>query len=180
MGFNTGMIGYALLGQGVILVCHILFFFPHLKRFFGPLGIFRICGYLCPFVCLFTPGLGDIQPFVSPFVLWAAIYLYMLVKAFAFSSGFTSVSLLVNNSAPKRVIGSINGMSQTCASLASAVAPAFAGNLFSLSLQMGRPWPFDHHLVFYVVGAVSAVMLFMSFLLPESLQQRYDESQEEP
>ena len=35
-----------------------------------------------------------------------------------------------------QVIGTVNGVAQTCASLASAMAPAFAGNVFSYSLQV--------------------------------------------
>jgi len=33
-------------------------------------------------------------------------------QVFAFSTGFTSVMMLVNNSAPRRIIGTINGVGQ--------------------------------------------------------------------
>jgi hypothetical protein len=48
-----------------------------------------------------------------------------------------------------QVIGTVNGVAQTCASLASAMAPAFAGNVFSYSLQVSPnpspPFSLHHH-----------------------------------
>lgn len=44
MGFSTGQIGYALLGQGIILILHVRFIFPLLKARFGPLELFKLVG----------------------------------------------------------------------------------------------------------------------------------------
>lgn len=133
---------------------------------------------MTPVACFLAPSLGDVQDLVSPTMLWVLLQCWMFIKACGFSSGFTSVTILINNSAPKKVIGTINGVSQTMASLSSALAPAFAGNVFSFSLQEKRPWPFDFHLIFYVVAMVCVVMCWMSYRLPASINHRYDERSE--
>ena len=82
-------------------------------------------------------GRVQVQEIVeSEVLLWTIVQLYFVILVFGFSVGFTSVTILVNNSAPPRVIGTVNGCSQSAAALTSAIAPAVAGTLFSWSLTV--------------------------------------------
>jgi hypothetical protein len=98
MAFSSNDIGLALVGQGVLLVLHVLFIFPMWKERLGTLQLFWLAALSCPIVTCVTPFLADIQRLVSPSAHWAVIQGYLALKVMAFSTGFTSVTLLINNS----------------------------------------------------------------------------------
>lgn len=79
---------------------------------------------------------SQVQSVTPSWVLYVLMQVYFVLLVFGFSIGFTAVTILVNNSAPPRVIGTVNGFSQSAAALTSAVAPAVAGTLFSWSLTV--------------------------------------------
>jgi len=112
MAFRTEGVGMAMLGQGVMLVAHVIFFFPMMQRRYGTLQLFAISAIASPFMFLSFPLLPYFQDSVPTWVLWVLVQLCLAVKVFAFSTGFTSVMMLVNNSAPRRIIGTINGVGQ--------------------------------------------------------------------
>jgi len=98
MGFSSNEIGLALFGQGILLVVCVLFLFPYMKERLGTLQLFWLATLCIPVVCLVTPLLGDVIAYVSEPVLWVLVEAYMALKVLAFSTGFTAVSLLINNS----------------------------------------------------------------------------------
>ena len=73
--------------------------------------LFWLSAVTVPFVCWVIPFVADLQPHVPPWFFYLAVEASMGLKCFSFATGFTAVTLLINNSAPARVIGTINGTS---------------------------------------------------------------------
>ena len=175
MGLDSNSIGLALFGQGILLVSHVLFIFPYLKDRLGTLQLFWLSALTVPFVCWILPFVADLQPHVPPWLFFAAVEASMGLKCFSFATGFTAVTLLINNSAPARVIGTINGCSQTAAAAASMIAPSLAGSLFSWSLQNDMDFPFDFHFTFFLEGIFGFGLVLCALFAPPSLSKRYVE-----
>ncbi|CAM9296394.1 unnamed protein product, partial [Hapterophycus canaliculatus] len=58
-----------------------------------------------------------------------------------------------NNAVDPSRRATLNGLSMTVGSLAKAVGPAFLSAIFAWSIDgEWRPFPFDYHLVFYVLA----------------------------
>lgn len=47
------------------------------------------------------------------------------------------------------------------------VGPTFGGTLWSLSLREGNKFPFDRHLVYYLIGMVGIISFIQSFAIPK-------------
>jgi hypothetical protein len=179
LAFQTEGIGLALLGQGVMLVFHVMFFFPLMQRRFGTLQLFRIASISTPVMFLLFPLLPYAQRVVPETGLYVLVQLCLIAKVFAFSTGFTSVMILVNNSAPMRLIGTINGVAQSAAAFTSACAPALAGSAFGWSLEDGREFPFDYHFAFIMFSALSLSLLTLSCFLDKKAGERYSAEADE-
>lgn len=175
MGMDTKTIGLALLGRGVTLVLMVMFVFPHLKKIYGSLSLAKLAAVIIPVGVAFFPFLKEVQSVTPSWVLYVLMQVYFVLLVFGFSIGFTAVTILVNNSAPPRVIGTVNGFSQSAAALTSAVAPAVAGTLFSWSLTNGLSFPFDSHFVFFFTGLCSSFVGLILYFLPKSIDSRATE-----
>ncbi|CAM9718217.1 unnamed protein product, partial [Laminaria digitata] len=66
------------------------------------------------------------------------------------------MSLAINNAVDPSQRGTINGLSMTLGSLATAAGPIVCSTVFAWSIDRRRPFPFDYHFVFYLfaVGMV--------------------------
>ena len=177
MGFTSNEIGLALFGQGILLITHVLVIFPMMKERLGTLELFRLSALTVPLVCGMTPWLVDLQVHLPSWILWCVVEMYMAFKVFSLATGFTSVTILLNNSAPPHAIGTVNGCSQTGAAFSSMIAPALAGSLFSWSLQNDLKFPFDFHFTFFFFGLMSLGLLICSRIAPRSLGSRYVEEE---
>lgn len=62
----------------------------------------------------------------------------------ACNTGFSTVFVLLANSAPKRLRGTVNGLAQTCVAATRITGPALFSNLFA--------WSMDHRCVDVPVG----------------------------
>lgn len=84
----------------------------------------------------------------------------------------TSVFVMINNSCRRRDRGAGNGIGQTCASLGRCFGPALAGSVYAWSQRAQQPWPFDYHFVFYMLGAFSTCVIFLSRKLPTKINHK--------
>ena len=133
-GFSTKKIGFMLAVQGVYSMMAQLILFPYASRRFGNLKTFRFVLMTWPLLYLLVPYLvllpGPLQIPGVYFCLISKITLHVLA--------FPSNAILLTNSAPSlRVLGVINGVSASTASLARACGPTFTGILHSWGLGIG-------------------------------------------
>jgi len=96
------------------------------------------------------------------------------------NTGFSTVFVLLANSAPKRLRGTVNGLAQTCVAGTRITGPALFSNLFAWSLDHRSGWPMDHHLVFHILGVIAACNCLYSLTLPLSINRPLPETLSSP
>ena len=138
----------------------------------------KLLGFRRLFQCtaLFFATLVFCTPFSSLVsgVAWARfpvlIFIWLSFTT-ACNTGFSTVFVLLANSAPKQLRGTVNGMAQTCVAATRILGPALFSNLFAWSMDHASGWPMDYHLVFHLLGLIALGNCLFAFTLPESIQR---------
>jgi hypothetical protein len=157
LGFSGQDIGHVLGFVGVFNLISLLIMYPLVSRFVSPL-------FLCRMPIVFLIFFYSSAPLISTF-LASSVTLRFLVKPlliifFGFkalieSTSFTSMMILVNNSAKPGQLGLVNGLAQTSAATMRFIAPLVGGTLWAWSLQNGLGFPFNNYLIFFVLCVVN-------------------------
>lgn len=127
-------IGIILSAQGIYSLLVNMLVVPWAIQRFGPLRLFRFLAvsycllyFLTPYVVLLPQSLQT-----------AGIYVLLVWKCTFSSMSFPSNAILTVNYAPsKLVMGSINGVAASTASLSRAFGPIVSGMLYSVGLRTG-------------------------------------------
>ncbi|CAG8642337.1 8762_t:CDS:2, partial [Ambispora gerdemannii] len=86
------------------------------------------------------------------------------------SSSFIELVLsMITNTVSREVLGTVNGIGQTIASLSRAIGPALGGTLWAWSLNNNLGFPFDHHFIFVVIANTDQA--FYASLRPKPTDQ---------
>lgn len=136
----TKSIGFILSIQGFIQMFMTIFVFPMVNRRLGSLKTFRIVILAYPFLYLLVPYLT----LVPVSLRMPCIYLILIWKVTAQALSYPSSAIMLANSTPsKRVLGTLNGVAASAASLCRAFGPTVSGLLQSFGLSIGYlgvPW----------------------------------------
>jgi len=135
-GFSlpTTTIGLVFSFQGVYNVVVQLLLFPFINRRIGSMRMFRYVTIAHPLIYLITPYLV-----LLPSDLRLPGLAVVMIARVTFSSfAYTSLNILLANAAPSLlVLGTINGVAASTASLGRAVGPTLAGIVESAGLEIG-------------------------------------------
>lgn len=139
-GLSTKQVGLILSMQGLYSMTAQFFLFPFVVRRLGPLGTFRLIAFSFPFLYLVTPYLV-----LLPDVLrMPGVYALLVVKITMAVLAYPANAILLTNSAPSNlVLGTINGVAASTASLSRAFGPTVSGILYTTGLKIGYsglPW----------------------------------------
>lgn len=127
-------IGFIMSMQGVYSMIAQIFLFPFLARRFGTLRTFRFVVMLWPILYLVVPYLV----FIPERFQMAAVYFCLFWRVTAQVLAFPSHAILLANSAPSMlVLGVINGVAASTASLSRAFGPTVSGFIHSWGLKLG-------------------------------------------
>ncbi|CAG8438734.1 8723_t:CDS:2 [Ambispora leptoticha] len=96
-------------------------------------------------------------------IIWYILLITLGVRYFLNVFGYTSILIVITNSAPRNVLGTVNGIGQTIASFARAVGPALGGALWTWSLKNNLGFPFDRHFVFIVMSVAAFIGWLQSY-----------------
>ncbi|KAG5643880.1 hypothetical protein DXG03_009510 [Asterophora parasitica] len=116
--------------------------------------------------------------------VWFGIVLQLAAYMFSYMS-YACMFMYIAASAPSRSsLGATNGLAQLTASSVRALAPSTASSLFSFSLELaasGKADSIGRHLVYIVLCSITAVSLWWSCRLPESLNsaEREEDTRDE-
>lgn len=133
-GLDTKQIGVVLSVQGVYSMCATIFLFPIIVRRLGALGLFRVVAMSYPLLYFITPYLVLLPDSLRMIGLYAVVIWKCTFSTMAYPSN----AILLTNSAPSMLLlGTINGVAASTASLARAFGPTLSGILFSAGLKMG-------------------------------------------
>lgn len=169
-GLSTKAIGFMLSVQGVYSMIAQLFIFPLVAKRFGTLRTFR-------FVVLTWPVLYALVPYVvllPKSLQTIGIYTCLLWKITFHVLAFPSNAILLTNSAPSTlVLGVINGVAASTASLARACGPTVTGMVHAWGLEFGSTG-----LAWWVSGIVCAIGAVESLWIEEVTDGRMDSQQD--
>ena len=73
--------------------------------------------------------------------------------------------MAINNAVGADRRGELNGISASVGALARALSPMVFSALFAFSIDGNRPFPFDYHLVFYLLGLLRLAVACMGWNL---------------
>lgn len=134
-----------------------LFVFPFVNRKIGSLATFRFVVLSYPILYLLVPYLT----LVPTALRMPCIYFVLVWKVTAQALSYPSLAIMLANAAPsKKVLGTLNGVAASSASLCRAFGPTLSGLIQSLGLSVGTlglPW-WANSLV-AVVGAVLSLQM---------------------
>ncbi|ORZ11183.1 major facilitator superfamily domain-containing protein [Absidia repens] len=134
--------------------------------------IFAISYALFPELSTYKDWLADhVESETSGMGLYLlrAGYLSLLtLRIFGNCMAFTGMMVMTNNSAGPGMLGTINGLLQSCLSLVRSLGPTVGGTLWSLSLKYDV-YPFDRHLVYYMIAILAVISWIQSYSIPRSL-----------
>lgn len=160
LGLQTKTVGFMLAVQGVYSMIAQLWLFPFVVRHFGTLRTFR-------FVLLVWPPLYLVVPYLVllPAKLqMTAAYIALISKITFHVMAFPATAILLANAAPSsKVLGSINGVAASTASLSRAFGPTVNGFLHSKGLESGYSV-----LAWWACGIVCVIGAIESFWMEES------------
>jgi hypothetical protein len=131
---STKQIGGVLAIQGVYSIVSTVFFFPFITHRIGALKLFRVISLSYPILYITTPYLALLPDSLRI----AGVYFVVIWKCTFATMAYPSNAILLTNSAPSLLmLGTINGVAASTASLSRAFGPTVSGFLFSAGLQLG-------------------------------------------
>lgn len=127
-------IGLILSAQGIYALLINMAVVPWAIKRFGPLRLFRFLAVSYFVLYLVTPYVVLLpQPFQT-----VSIYVLLIWKCTFSNMSYPSNAILMANYAPsKHVLGSINGVAASTASLSRGFAPIIGGLLYGVGLKSG-------------------------------------------
>ena len=131
---TTKAIGLMLALQGIYSMIAQIFLFPFVVRRFGSLKTFRFVVMSWPMLYFAVPYLV----FLPRHLQMPGVYFCLIWKITAQVLAYPSNAIMLTNSAPSLlVLGTINGIAASTASLCRAFGPTFSGLIHSAGLRIG-------------------------------------------
>ena len=131
---TTSEIGAMMSIQGVYSMIATIFFFPIVVQRFGTLATFRFVVMSWPILYFLVPYLL----FLPKHLQYSGIFFCLIWKITVQVLAFPAMSILLTNSAPSMmVLGLINGVAASIASLARAFGPTVSGIIHTWGLELG-------------------------------------------
>ncbi|KAJ3131443.1 hypothetical protein HK100_006347 [Physocladia obscura] len=137
LGYDSAQVGVVLSIIGTLALYLQLVVYPYLSWHYSPLTLFRTGAilYIIPYATY--PVLSGI---INPAFENKTIFCNVLT--------YTSIFILINNTATGENLGLVNGVAQTSASFVRSIGPALGGILWAWSITNGLGFPFNHYFVF--------------------------------
>lgn len=133
-GLTTYEIGTILAIQGAFAMSTQFFLFPPLVRYFGSLNLYRFCMIVYPILYIMVPYL-DFLPKEYGMI---GIYFVIAIKVLLSVHAYPCNAILLANAAPSLlVLGAINGVAASTASIFRAFGPTITGLIYSKGLDLG-------------------------------------------
>ncbi|KAG1748654.1 major facilitator superfamily domain-containing protein [Suillus lakei] len=171
LGFDPSSIGSWLAFSGIMDGVFQTLLFAKLVDWLGPKRLFfvSVSSYavlmvVLPIMSWLVHARGGVDYTVTFALLCQLVLLVM------WGMGFGTVFMFITASAPtKNVLGAINGLGQTSASMARAFGPALATSLFSASKEHNL---LGGNAVFVVLLVLAGVLRWLGSWLPDEIQDR--------
>ncbi|KAG2208014.1 hypothetical protein INT46_010750 [Mucor plumbeus] len=166
---------------GVIQLVFQFGIYPRLTKQYSTLVLCRVAFLIFIPVYFLFPELNTLREWIASngqlssgnaSETWTFRFAYlalMLIRYTGCSLAFTGLGIMVSTSAAPEILGTVNGICQSCLSLVRALGPTFGGTLWSMSIKDGNKFPFDRHLVYYIIGFLTIFSFFQSLYISKSV-----------
>jgi MFS family permease len=150
---DTGIV-MAMASAGMVVIQ--VLFYARVDTRFGTAGVYSaslaVMAVFASAIPLLNPVLGISKVLFYPLLV---IFITLFISASTFA--FSSINLMVSNSATGKSLAMVTSVAFTCASSARFLAPLAGGNLFSLCFSASVPF-----LSFFTVTVLSLICLAAS------------------
>ncbi|GAA5986579.1 hypothetical protein JCM10908_003809 [Rhodotorula pacifica] len=162
LGFKEADIGIALSVSGLSSVTFQILLFPPLQQRVGTVRLYRGLMSLWPIVYSLFPIMSWCAREKGRRAVWAVLTCFLVLKSIA-NMAYACNMITITDSAPsKRLLGSLNGVAQMCASLMRSVGPFGASSLFAFSVSrhlLGGYLVFLVMILLAIAGAAATLAL---------------------
>ncbi|KAL0485997.1 hypothetical protein AKO1_012250 [Acrasis kona] len=173
LGFNTLDIGIVQALCGVSSVLIQLFLYQRCVNRFGKLGTARLGMSLQLFMML-LPEINFVAKY-GKVAMWASVCLFSINRSAWGSFSFTSLFILIANSAPPGKSGMANGLSHSFANIPRMLTPVIAGPLFAWTVGNQLVFPLDVHLAFIIMSTLTTTCIIITLFMPRTLNEQKKE-----
>ena len=159
-GLSSSTIGIILSLQGVYQMVAQMIIFPAIVHRIGPLKTFRFAAFTYPLLYFLVPYLSLLPSSLRGPGLFFVLIWKVTHQALAYPSNM----LLLNDAAPSLlVLGVVNGVAASAASLSRAIGPPLAGLIQSAGLDRG-----SLGMAWWASGAVALIGAFECLWMRQS------------
>jgi MFS family permease len=179
-GLSSSAIGFILSISGGVMLLFTFFILPKLASK-SKLWMFRIGIYYAIPLAFGWPLLAVLEHEYLlknkyKFLISRSLLVLVSVLKSVFSCmSFTAVTIQINHSCYDENLGAVNGLGQSFASLSRCIGPALGGLLWSISIK--KHFIFTN---FISVGIILLWCLYVSFLLPKSIDYKRKNTKNHP
>ncbi|KAG0322721.1 hypothetical protein BG000_002815 [Podila horticola] len=178
LGWNAMQLSTSLASMGLVQLFLQFVVYPKLERRFSAVWLFRCAQLLYACVYLTFPMIrafltDETEPETGGQIARVR-YTVLLVLVFKYVCSvlsYTSVMVMITNSSPPHLLGTVNGIGQTSASFMRAFGPALGGILWAWSLSNKLSFPFNYFFVFFLMGTIAILGFVHSLSIPRDLGQ---------
>lgn len=205
LGWSSADVGSLQVVQGAVQIVFQLFLFHRLADAYSLTVLFKYA--MLPLVLLLAvwPALGRLSGVQGPTIvvvpvsagggqgdplatsvfslhispLWAVLSVGIGLKAAFMTVAFTSIMIMINNSARGVNLGVITGIAQGAASAVRTLGPTAGGAMYSVAVSsesLGSPTA-RLHLVYACIGLVALVCFGTSYLIPQHCNSPEEEQE---
>ena len=114
-------------------------------------------------------GITDIAP-----VIWLIFFSIQIPISLLRVFLFASYTIGVANCSKREHRATINGISQSGASIVRLIGPIVAANVYAWSISIGLKWPIDATLVWSLASIQLIILSFTSLLYPPQIEHPHD------
>ncbi|KAF8979638.1 hypothetical protein BGZ46_005200 [Entomortierella lignicola] len=176
LGWNAIQLSTSLASMGIVQLSMQFIVYPRLERIFSAVRLFQFgqllymsIYILFPLIRTFAVDESDEEtggqiPRVRYIVLFGLVFKY-----FGSVLSYTSVMVMINNSSPPHLLGTVNGIGQTSASFMRAFGPALGGVLWAWSLSNKLNFPFNYFFVFFLMATIAILGFIHSLSIPREI-----------
>ncbi|OZJ03734.1 hypothetical protein BZG36_04148 [Bifiguratus adelaidae] len=170
LGWGAPDLAVSLSLMGLIQLVAQFGLYPRLTKHVSTMRLYRwsLIWYIPVYVaCPLISKVATVKDVGIDLAVWWLTVLNLTVRFCLTTISYTAVMLMVNNSAPPEMLGTVNGIGQTSVSFVRAIGPALGGSIWSWSLTNSLPFPFDNYFIFLVMSVLTTVGYLLSLRVPE-------------
>ncbi|KAJ3223538.1 hypothetical protein HDU81_009132 [Chytriomyces hyalinus] len=164
LGYTPTDVGICLSILGFVALYFQLVLYPSMSRSISPVTLFQTGSVLCIVPYLMYPFIsGILAPSLqNSTLIWFIVMTNLAMRQFCNVLCFTSIFIIINNSATDGNLGIVNGVAQTSAAFVRSIGPVLGGIMWAWSITNGMAFPFNYWFVFVLLAVWAVGTIFQA------------------